>query len=70
MAMSSASVEEQVRRLRNGMIRELQLAVELLTRATDHAERDDISRVRQLARAASAISRSSARTASVIELLE
>ena len=66
----SASVEEQVVQLRHGMIRELQLAAELLNRATTQASRDDIAAARRLARAASAISLSSARTASIIELLE
>ncbi len=66
----STSVEEQVGRLRHGMIRELQLAAELLSRAKAQASRDDIAAARRLAQAASAISRSSARTASIIELLE
>lgn len=63
-------VDRQLSGLRDATIRELQVAVELLTRATIQATQQNYPGVTALAREAAALSERSARSAGIMSLLE
>lgn len=65
-----STVDRQLSGLRDATIRELQEAVELLTRATVQATQQNYPGVCALAREAAALSERSARSAGIMSLLE
>lgn len=67
---ASPTVDSQLSILRDATIRELQVAVELLTQATIQATQQNYPGVRALAREAAALSERSARSAGIMSLLE
>ena len=66
----SANVDRQLAGLHDALIRDLQAAVEALTRATVQAARQDYPSAREFARTAADLSADGARTAGLMALLD